>query len=111
MNIGFFMCIILVPGFTVVGLLFAIFKEKSSNFVSRFNTLPEKEQALYDKAYIARDISKSCFIWTAIMAVGALGSLILTPCFAIVAYAVWVVLFLKDIHFDTHKAFEKYLLK
>lgn len=111
MNIGFLMCIILVPGFAFIGLLFGVFKEKATRFVSGFNTLPEKEKALYDKAYIARDIRDSCFMWAAIMLIGALGSLFLTPYFAIVAYIVWGVLFFKDVHFDTHKAFEKYLLK
>lgn len=56
MNIGFGMCIVLVPGFALVGLLFGIFKERSARFV--------------------------------------LG-----------------ILFFKDVHFDTYKAFEKYLLK
>ena len=27
------------------------------------------------------------------------------------AFIIWLVLFFKDVHFDTHKAFEKYLLK
>lgn len=111
MNIGFMMCIILVPCFAITGLLFTVFKERSTKYVSGFNTLSEKEQALYDKVYIARDIRNSCFVWTAIMFIGALGSLFLTKYFAILAYIVWGILFFKDIHFDTHKAFEKYLLK
>ena len=27
------------------------------------------------------------------------------------AFIIWLVLFFKEVHFDTHKAFEKYLLK
>lgn len=111
MNIGFWMCIVLVPGFAFIGLLFGIFKERSARFVSGFNTLSEKEQTLYDKAYIARDIRNSCFVWTAIMIIGAFGSLFLTTHLAIVAYIVWGIVFFKDVHFDAHKAFEKYLLK
>ena len=30
---------------------------------------------------------------------------------AIPAFIIWLVLFFKEVHFDTHKAFEKYLLK
>jgi len=30
---------------------------------------------------------------------------------AIPAYVIWIVLFFRDVHFDPHKAFEKYLLK
>ena len=111
MNVGFWLCVILVPCFFAVGLLFLIFKDKAAKFVSGFNTLPEKEQALYDRASISRDIRNACFLWAAIMLVGAVGSLLLTPYFAIAAYGVWGILFFRDIHFDAHKAFEKYLLK
>lgn len=37
--------------------------------------------------------------------------LFLTPYMAIPPFIVWLVLFFKEVHFDTHKAFEKYLLK
>lgn len=110
MNIGFYMCIILVPCFAIIGLFFGIFKEKSTRFVSGFNTLSEKEQALYDKRYIAKDTRNSCFLWTVIMLIGALGSLFFTQYFAILAYIIFGVLFFKDVHFDTKKAFKKYLL-
>lgn len=111
MNFGFWSCIILVPGFLIIGILFAAFKDKAARFVSGFNSLSEKEQEAYDKAAISRDIRNSCFIWTAVMLIGALGSLILTPYFAIIAYVVWAILFFKDVHIDTHKAFDKYRIK
>ncbi|MDE6034517.1 MAG: DUF3784 domain-containing protein [Ruminococcus sp.] len=111
MNIGFYMCIILVPVFFTIGLLFGIFKDKATKFVSGFNSLSEKEQNLYDKVAISQDIRNSCFIWTSVMLIGALGSLFLTSYFAIIAYVVWGILFFKDIHFDVHKAFDKYLIK
>ena len=38
-------------------------------------------------------------------------SYFLTPYMAIPAFIIWLVLFFKEVHFDTHKAFEKYLLK
>lgn len=56
MNIGFWLCGVLVILFVIIGVLFAIFKEKAAKFVSGFNSLPKEEQALYDKAHIARDI-------------------------------------------------------
>lgn len=111
MNIGFWMCIVLVPGFLIIGLLFAIFKERAAKFVSGFNSLSPKEQAMYNKAYIARDIRNSCFIWTTIMLAGAVSACLWTPYMAIGSYVVWGILFFKDVHFDAHKAFEKYLLK
>ena len=50
MNIGFWSCIILVIPFLIIGVLFAIFKEKATKFVSGFNSFSKEEQAMYDKA-------------------------------------------------------------
>ena len=111
MNIGFWLCGVLVIPFSIIGVLFAIFKGKAAKFVSGFNSLSKEEQALYDKAYISRDIRNQCFIWAVIMLIGAVLSYFLTPYMAIPTFGIWLVLFFKDVHFDTHKAFKKYLLK
>ena len=52
MNIGFWSCIILVIPFVIIGVLFAIFKEKATKFVSGFNSFSKEEQAMYDKAQV-----------------------------------------------------------
>ena len=111
MNIGFWICGVLVIPFLVIGILFAFLKDRAAKFVSGFNSLPEKEQILYDKAHISRDIRNQCFIWSATMAIGAVLSYFVTQYMAIPTFIVWLFLFFKDVHFDTHKAFEKYLLK
>ena len=111
MNIGFWSCIVLVIPFVIIGALFAIFKGKAAKFVSGFNSFSKEEQALYDKAHISRDIRNQCFIWTAIMLAGALLSCFLSPYMAIPTYIIWLVLFFKEVQFNNHKAFEKYLLK
>lgn len=36
---------------------------------------------------------------------------VLTPYMAIPVFIIWLILFFKEVHFDAHKAFEKYLLK
>ncbi|MBQ8821273.1 MAG: DUF3784 domain-containing protein [Lachnospiraceae bacterium] len=110
MNVGFVLCGVLVITFAILGVLFAIFKEKSAEFVSGFNSFSKKEQALYDKARISRDIRNEFFTWTAIMLIGALLSYFLSPYMAIPSYIIWLILFFKDVHLDNHKAFEKYLL-
>ncbi|MCI8585560.1 MAG: DUF3784 domain-containing protein [Lachnospiraceae bacterium] len=109
MNMGCWFCIVLVPGFFLTGLLFGIRKEKSAEWIAGFNTLPESEKMRYDKAAMVRDIRNSCFLWAAIMLLGAVWSYFLTPYAAIAAYVVWSVLFLKDLHVDARRAFEKYL--
>lgn len=107
---GFWCCIILVPGFAATGIQFAIFKEKMARFVSGFNSLSKREQELYDKAFLAKDMRNASFLWAGIMLIGALASLF-SPYCAIVAYVSWIIVFFKDVHLDPHKAFEKYLMK
>lgn len=70
MNLGFLMCGILFFPFLLIGLFFAVFKEKAARFVSGFNSLSKDEQERYDKAYISRDIRNQCFVWSGIMFVG-----------------------------------------
>ena len=110
-NIGFWSCVVLIIPFTIMGVLFAIFKEKAAIFVSGFNSFSKEEQALYDKAHISRDMRNQCFTWAVIMLTGALLSYFLTPYFAVPTYIIWLVMFFKEVHFDNHKAFEKYLFK
>ena len=64
MNIGFGSCIILAILFVIIGVLFAIFKEKAAKFVSGFNSFSKEEQSLYDKAHISRDIRNQCFMYS-----------------------------------------------
>lgn len=111
MNIGVYLCGILAVPFAFVGVLFAVFKEKAASFVSGFNTLPKKEWERYDRAAISRDVRNQCFLWSAVMLAGAALSYFVSPYMAIPAFVIWVVLFLRDIHLDARKAFEKYRIK
>ncbi|MBQ8943740.1 MAG: DUF3784 domain-containing protein [Clostridia bacterium] len=109
MNIGFSACAVMfIPDF-IFGILFAVLKEKSAKLVSGFNSMPKEKQEKYDKAYIARDMRNQCFVRSAIMLAGAILSLFVSKYMAIPAFVIWLVLFLKQVHFDSDKAFEKYL--
>ena len=108
--IGFWMCIVLVPVFTGLGLLFACGKEHAAGLLAGFNELPAREQANYDRAWIARDFRDIYLLSAAAMLVGALGSLCVSGFFAIAAYAVWLFLQFRDFHWDARKAYAKYRL-
>ena len=108
MNVGFAACVLCLAVLLIAGIAFALLKEKGAMLVSGFNTLTESERAQYDAAALSKDMRNSCFLWAAIMAVGCVLALLLSPYMAIVAYAVWLVLFLKDVRSDATKAFEKY---
>lgn len=45
------------------------------------------------------------------MLVGAVLSYFFNTIYGYSTFIIWLVLFFKEVHFDTHKAFEKYLLK
>ena len=111
MNIGAWMCGVLVLPFAIIGLLFGIFKEKATKFVAGFNSFSEDEQAMYDRAAISRDIKNQCFIWSGLMLLGTILSYAITTYMAIPTFIIWFILFFKDTHIDVHKAFDKYLIK
>ena len=109
--IGFYSCFILAIIFGILGFIFMMLKDKGAILVSGFNSFSKNEQALYDKAKIVYDMRNSCFIWAFIMFLGAIFSYFIGNYMAIIAYIVWFILFIKDVHLDNHKAFEKYLIK
>ena len=111
MNLGAWMCGVLVIPFATVGLLFGLFKERATKFVAGFNSFTDKEQEMYDRAAISRDIRNQCLIWSALMLIGTVLSFIISPYMAIPTFIIWSFLFFKDTHMDPHKAFDKYLLK
>ena len=79
-------------------------------FISGFGSLPPEKRKLYDTERMWRDRRNGFFIWTAVFAAGAALSLLASQYFAVAAFIVWLVLFLKDVHFSAEKAFEKYKL-
>ena len=62
MNLGAWMCGVLVIPFATVGLLFGLFKERATKFVAGFNSFTDKEQEMYDRAAISRDIRNQCLV-------------------------------------------------
>lgn len=109
MNIGFVACIILALLFLIIGIVFALLKEKGAQFVSGFCILNHPEK--YDKAYISRDMRNQCFIYFVILSIGAILSYFLSAYIAIAALLVWLIIFFHNFNLDAEKAFEKYLIK
>lgn len=110
MNIGAFSCLIFAVVFAVLAAVFAILKEKAAVLISGFNSLPKEERKKYDTAKLSSDTRNSFILWAAVFAVGAVLSYFVNEYCAFLAFAVWLVLFFRNVHFDTDKAFEKYKL-
>ena len=109
-NIGFCMCICLVPILWLVAALLAVLKEKGAWLMAGFNTLPAQEQERYDRRRIARDASRQFFYWGFLFLAGAGLCLCVSAYVAIPVYGVWIVLYFKNLHLTAEKAFEKYRL-
>lgn len=108
MNIGWIACSLLSMIFLLFGIIFAIFKEKSTIFISGFNAISKEERQFYDQRKMSRDLRNSFFIWVIILAIGAVLSYYISQNIAIIAIIVWLIVFFKDVHLDEKKAFEKY---
>lgn len=105
---GFLACITLAVLFLVLGIMFALLKEKGAKYVSGFRTLNHPEK--YDKAYISRDMRNQCFMYFVILSIGAILSYFLSAYIAIAALLVWLIIFFHSFNLDAEKAFEKYLI-
>jgi hypothetical protein len=111
MNMGSIMCGTLCVVFLLFALLFTILKEKGAMLVSGFNGMPKEERALYDMAKLSKDQRNAFLIWAMILGAGAVLAYCLTQYMAIVSVVVWLVVFFKDVHLDSEKAFGKYKMK
>lgn len=108
MNLGCYFCLLFGIIFLILGAIFAFLKEKGAMLISGFNTLPEREREKYDKAQMSRDTRNLFFLWSGIFLIGgALSYFVSTYC-AVAAFVIWLVLFFREVHIDTEKAFGKY---
>ena len=111
MNVGFYMCIVLVPVFWLIAVLMFILKEKGAILLAGFNSLPEYEWERYDRKRIAQDVQRQYLGWGFLFLAGAGLCLLISGCVAIPVYGVWVIRFFKNGHLTAEKAFEKYRLR
>lgn len=111
MNIGFISCSLLGGLFLLLWLLFTLLGDRAALLISGFNTLPPEKRAQYDVSRMCRDQRGAFLLWAAVLAAGAALSRFVSQGFAIAAFAVWLALFFRDVHFDAEKAFEKYRRK
>ena len=88
MNIGFYMCIGLVPVFWLIAVLMFLLKEKGAILMAGFNALPEHEQKRYDRRRIALDVQKQYGFWGLLFLAGAGLCLLISGYVAILVYGI-----------------------
>ena len=89
MNTGVWACGILACIFGILVIILSLLKEKGAMLVSGFNTLSKKERDMYDSETIAKDTRNQFFIWTCIMLIGMILSILISSYMAIAAYVIW----------------------
>lgn len=110
MNIGAVSCAVMAAVFILPALIFILLKEKCAVLISGFNTLPKEERDKYNTKRMCLDMRNSMLVWIFIFAVGGLLSYLISAYISIAAFAVWLVLFFKDVRLDAESAFKKYLM-
>jgi hypothetical protein len=107
-NIGAISCAALGAVFLCMALIFALRKEKAVMLIAGFNALSKEERSSYDCARMSRDMRNSLLWWCAVLLAGAVLSFFISSHFAILAAAIWLVLFFREVKIDVDKAFRKY---
>lgn len=91
--------------FGLLGMIFLIFKEKSCVLIAGYNSKTKKKREEYDEVRLSKDERNFFFKCSIINLSGAIFIGALSVC---IAFAVWIVYFLKNLHFDVEKTFAKY---
>ena len=108
MNIGVIICLILAVNLSILSSVFALLQEKSAILISGFNSISKDEREKYDKKKMSIDMRNSLFIWAIILFLGAISSYYISKYCAIISIIIWLIIFFKDVHMDSEKAFSKY---
>lgn len=107
--IGTLSCIAMALLFFILFMIFAIGKERVAILISGFNSLSKEMRETYDTKKMSMDMRNKMLLYTALFSFGAFVTL-MNQHIAIAILIVWLVLFLKEVHFDIDKAFKKYKL-
>lgn len=101
-------CLVLAIIFLIVAIIFGVLKEKAAVLIAGFNYFSKEKQEKYNRNKISKDMRNSFLIWSIILLLGAITSYFINEYFAIFSMIIWVILFIKDVHIDPEKAFDKY---
>lgn len=107
-HVGMIICLVLAASFGLLAVLFTCLGEKGAMLISGFNTLPEEERKKYDKKRMCREQRNAFALWCLICLAGGILSRLLGGYMAVLALAVWLIVFFKDVHIDAKKAFARY---
>lgn len=94
--------------FLALAFIFTCLKGKAAMLISGFNTLPKEKRKQYDTEKMSRDQRNLFLIWAAVWGAGSVLAYYISRYMAILAFVIWLLVFLRDVHLDEEKAFGKY---
>lgn len=106
-----YVCFIMAAFFAVLAAVFAFLKGRAAILISGFNDLTKEERKCYDTAKLAKDVRNFMLLLTLDMAIGAVLCHFVSQYFSAAAFLVFLILFFRNVHMDSDKAFGKYKIK
>lgn len=97
--------------FGSLGIIFFIFKEKACILISGYNFKTKKEREEYDEIRLSKDERNFFFRCSTIYLIGAVISIFIGALSFWITFIVWIIYFLKNLHFNSKKTFSKYKRK
>ncbi|EHI99630.1 hypothetical protein CDLVIII_3045 [Clostridium sp. DL-VIII] len=104
MIIGFVMSGI----FGLLRVIFLIFKEKACILLAGYNFKTKEERESYNEVRLSKYERNFFFIYSVIYFIGATASIFFGKLCFWIAFLVWLIYFLKNVHLTPEKAFDKY---
>ena len=111
MGTGGWICFFTATLLFILGILFLIIKGPAAKWLAGVQCLPIKEREEYDLDRLAKDTGKQFFSWAALLWIGAFLSYIFNDKFAMAAWSLWLLMLIKNTHFDPRKDVEQYKRK
>lgn len=100
--------IIMTIIFLILGLIFAIMKEKGTRLIAGYNFKRKEERKKYDEKQMSKDMRNILFTYSLIFLAGTVATYIWGKIWFWISFIIWLVYFLKNFHIDDEKAFGKY---
>lgn len=100
--------VIMTALFFLIGFMFLIMKEKGASLISGYNFKSKEERQKYDEKQMSKNMRNLFFICSLIFLVGTVATYIWSNIFFWIAFLISSIYFLKSVHFNDKKAYEKY---
>lgn len=108
MSIWTIICLTGAIIFGLLALIFAIIKEKGAKFLPEFKKIPKSEIEKYDIKKMSLDIRDEFINWAGILLIGSVLSHSIDSIYGIIAFFLWLIIFIVKLFSSSKSNLEKY---